>query len=118
MPTPAPQDCFIHHVLFYPKAGASAADQAHLLAGLQKLAQIPGLKLAHIGTPAGTTREVIDRQYSYSWLCFFESAEAEQYYQQHPIHDEFREQCAAYWDRVVIYDAIGPLYGAAPVAQQ
>lgn len=114
MSTPSPQDALIHHVLFYAKPDASPADQAKLLEGLQTMTQIPGIKAAHIGTPAGTTREVIDRTYAYSWLCIFGSHEAEQYYQQHPIHDAFREQYARYWDRVVIYDAVGALYGAAP----
>ena len=114
MDSPAAQELFVHHVLFYPKAGASAADQAHLLEGLRTLAGIPGLQLAHIGTPAGTTRDVIERTYAYSWLCLFASAADEQRYQQHPIHDAFRERYAPYWDYVVIYDAIGRLYGRVP----
>lgn len=106
MPTPTPPTLFVHHVLFYTPAAASAADQAKLLEGLQKLQQIPVIKLAHIGTPAPTNRAVIDRTYTYSWLCFFEDAAAEQAYQQHPIHDEFRQQYARYWEKVVIYDAV------------
>ena len=109
-----PPAIFIHHVLFYPKANASEADQARLLEGLQMLAGIPCIKLAHIGTPAGTTRDVIERTYTYSWLCLFERAADEQHYQQHPIHDAFRGQYAVYWDKVVIYDAIGSLYGSVP----
>jgi hypothetical protein len=108
------QDLFIHHVLFYPKANASATDQTLLLEGLRMLAGIPHIKLAHIGTPAGTTRDVIERTYTYSWLCLFANAADEQLYQQHPIHDTFRDQYAVYWDHVVIYDAIGPLLGTVP----
>ena len=113
MDSPTSPVLFVHHVLFYPKAGASPADKAHLLEGLRTLAGIPAIKLAHIGTPAATTREVIERTYAYSWLCLFASAEDEQHYQQHPIHDAFRDQYASYWDHVVIYDAIGPLLGSA-----
>lgn len=101
-------DLFVHHVLFYTPATASDADKAKLLAGLTSLRAIPSIKLAHIGTPAGTTRDVIDRQYTYSWLCFFASAADEESYQRHPIHDDFRTTCAAYWEKVVIYDSIGP----------
>ena len=100
---------FVHHVLFYLPAAASAADQATLLEGLQKLQRISAIKLSHIGTPAETNRAVIDRTYTYSWLCFFESAADEQLYQQHPIHDEFRQEYARYWEKVVIYDAVGPV---------
>ncbi|MDO7884217.1 Dabb family protein [Hymenobacter cheonanensis] len=106
MPTPA--DVFVHHVLFYLPATASDADRAKLLEGLQMLRGIPAIRLAHIGTPAATNRAVIERTYTYSWLCFFESAEAELNYQQHPIHDDFRNQYARYWEKVVIYDAVGP----------
>lgn len=67
---------------------------------------IPSIKLAHIGTPALTNRDVIERTYTYSWLCLFESAAEEESYQRHAIHDEFRSQYAAYWDKVVIYDSI------------
>ncbi|MET4108313.1 Dabb family protein [Hymenobacter sp. UYP22] len=100
---------FVHHVLFYTPAGASEADKAILLEGLQKLARIPAIKLAHIGTPADTTREVIERTYTYSWLCLFDSAEQEEEYQRDPIHDAFRQHYAVYWEKVVIYDALGPV---------
>lgn len=108
MNTPSASTLFVHHVLFYTPATASAADNAKLLEGLQKLARIPSIKMAHIGTPAQTTRDVIERTYTYSWLCLFDNAEQEAHYQQHPIHDEFRTHYARYWEKVVIYDAIGP----------
>lgn len=104
----APPDLFVHHVLFYTPASASEADLAQLLEGLRTLRAIPSIKLAHIGTPAATTRAVIERTYTYSWLCLFESAADEERYQRHPIHDAFRTTCAGYWEKVVIYDAIGP----------
>jgi hypothetical protein len=107
---PVSTNLFVHHVLFYTPASASDADRAKLLEGLQKLRTIPAIKLAHIGTPAATDRAVIERTYTYSWLCFFENADAELNYQQHPIHDEFRQQYAPYWEKVVIYDAVGPTY--------
>ncbi|AMJ66052.1 Dabb family protein [Hymenobacter sp. PAMC 26628] len=108
MTTPAPSEVFVHHVLFYTHAAASAADRAQLLEGLQQLQRIPGIQLAHIGTPAATDRTVIDRTYTYSWLCLFASAADELHYQQHPLHDDFRSRYARYWEKVVIYDAVGP----------
>jgi len=114
MDLPASAELFVHHVLFYPKANATDADKARLLAGLRMLAGVPGIKLAHIGTPAATNREVIERSYAYSWLCLFESAADEQEYQVHPLHDAFRNDYAVYWDHVVIYDAVGTLAGHEP----
>ncbi len=107
MTASAPNPLFVPHVLFYLSATASDTDRAKLLEGLQKLREIPTIQLAHIGTPAATDRAVIDRTYSFSWLCLFASAADEQSYQQHPIHDEFRQQYARYWEKVVIYDAVG-----------
>jgi hypothetical protein len=118
MDSPVSSELFVHHVLFYPKANASEADKARLLEGLHTLAGIPSIQLAHIGTPAGTTRDVIERTYAYSWLCLFASAADEQIYQEHPIHDAFRDQYAVYWDHVVIYDAIGPLLSRGSSPQQ
>ncbi|QNE39329.1 Dabb family protein [Hymenobacter sp. NBH84] len=111
MTTSLPHNLFVHHVLFYMPETATDADKAKLLEGLHLLQQIPSVKLAHIGTPAATNRAVIERSYTYSWLCFFENAEAEADYQQHPLHDKFREQYARYWEKVVIYDSVGSAQG-------
>lgn len=104
----APSEMFVHHVLFYLKNVGNEADKAKLLEGLNKLAKVPTIKLVHIGTPAATNRAVIDRNYTFSWLCFFDSAADEESYQKHPIHDEFRNNYASLWEKVVIYDAVGP----------
>lgn len=108
LPTIAPKDLFVHHVLFYLKNQGNAADKAKLLEGLNKLAKVPTIKMVHIGEPAATTRDVIERSYAFSWLCFFDSPADEEAYQKHPIHDEFRTNYASLWEKVVIYDAIGP----------
>ncbi|HEX8327123.1 MAG TPA: Dabb family protein [Hymenobacter sp.] len=99
---------FVHHVLFYMKATASDADRARLAAGLERMRAIPAIQWAHLGTPAATDRAVIDRAYAYSWLCVFASAADEQDYQEHPLHEAFRQECADCWEQVVIYDAVGP----------
>jgi len=108
MNAPDSPQLFVHHVFFYMPATATDADRAQLRAGLQKMQAIPAIKLAHIGTPAATDRPVIDRGYTCSWLCIFESAADELIYQEHPLHDAFREECAQYWEKVVIYDSVGP----------
>lgn len=106
--TNAPKEMFVHHVFFYLKNAGSAADKAKLLEGLNKLAKCSTIKLVHIGEPAGTTRDVIERAYTYSWLCFFDSAADEEAYQKDPIHDDFRNNYAHLWEKVVIYDSVGP----------
>ena len=106
--TNAPKTMFVHHVFFYLKNADSAADKAKLLEGLNMLAKCSTIKLVHIGEPASTNRAVIERTYAYSWLCFFDSPADEEAYQKDPIHDDFRNNYATLWEKVVIYDSIGP----------
>jgi hypothetical protein len=96
---------FVHHVLFYLKNPDSIADKNKVLEGLQKLATIECIRFSDIGTPAATNRSVIERDYTYSWLCIFNTAEEEEIYQKHPIHDDFRNNYGHLWGKVVIYDS-------------
>ncbi|RRB06672.1 Dabb family protein [Larkinella rosea] len=104
----APKELFVHHVYFYLKNPDSMADHAKLLEGLNKLAKVPTIKLVHIGTPAPTNRSVIERSYSFSWLCFFNNLIEEEIYQTHPIHLKFIEEYSALWEKVIVYDSVGP----------
>ena len=108
LPGSAPKELFVHHVYFYLKNPGSAADKAKLLEGLNKLAKVPTIKLVHIGEPAPTTRSVIERSYAVSWLCFFDNLEDEEIYQKHPIHLKFVEDYSSLWEKVVVYDSVGP----------
>lgn len=99
------QNIFVHHVLFYLKNPNSTSDKNKLLEGLKKLATIECIRFSDIGTPAATHRSVIERDYTYSWLCIFNNAEEEEVYQKHPIHDEFRNNYSHLWEKVVIYDS-------------
>ncbi|MFD1141041.1 Dabb family protein [Larkinella insperata] len=104
----APKELFVHHVYFYLKNPGSAADKAKLIEGLNKLAKVPTIKLVHIGEPAPTTRSVIERSYAVSWLCFFDNLEDEEIYQKHPIHLKFVEDYSSLWEKVTVYDSVGP----------
>jgi hypothetical protein len=98
---------FVHHVFFYLRHPDNEADRQKFMEGITKLATIPSIRFSHIGTPAATNRAVIERTYTYSWLCFFDSPAAEEAYQKHPIHDDFRDNYAHLWEKVVIYDSVG-----------
>lgn len=102
------KELFVHHVYFYLKNPNSEADKAKLLEGLEKLSKVPTIRMVHIGTPASTTRSVIVRDYSVSWLCFFDNLEEEEIYQKHPIHLKFVEDYSHLWEKVNVYDSIGP----------
>jgi len=97
---------FIHHVFFWLKNPDNSSEKDQLAAGLNTLLSIQPHIAAHVGVPAGTSRGVIDTSYDFSLLLTFETAEDEQAYQVHPIHDAFRENCEHLWSKVVVYDSV------------
>ena len=97
---------FVHHVFFYLHDPASQEDQARLIAGLNQLARISYFKLTHIGVPANTHREVVERGYNVSWLVFFENSADQENYQSDPIHLVFIEENKHLWKKVVVYDSV------------
>lgn len=96
---------FIHHVYFWLKNPDSKEDLEKLIAGLKKLAKVKTIQAAHIGRPADTNRDVIDRSYAVSWCLFFKNKADQDSYQTDPIHLKFIEECASVWSKVIVYDA-------------
>ncbi len=101
------KDLFVHHVFFYLKNPQSVQDEAKLLEGLEKLSKVPTIQFVHIGRPASTSRDVIEKGYAVSWLCFFKNLIEEEIYQTDPIHLKFIEDYSHLWEKVVVYDAVG-----------
>lgn len=100
------KNIFVHHVFFYLKDPSNAEHLQALVVGLEKLSKITTIKMFHIGKPASTNREVIERTYSVSWLLLFEGPEAEAAYQTDPVHLNFVKTCSHLWEKVVIYDSV------------
>ena len=109
---PLPSDDFatqpgqiIHHVFFWLNNPDSESDKQQLMEGLNTLSSIDEVKVLLVGTPASTIeREVVDNSFDVSELMIFESVEAQDAYQVHPIHTEFVENYSHLWERVVVYD--------------
>ncbi len=97
---------FIHHVFFTLKNPDSAVDKAALIKGLTTMRAIETFKMIHIGEPASTNRDVIDRSYSVSWLLVFDNLADQEVYQVHPLHKKFVEKCSHLWAKVVVYDSV------------
>jgi hypothetical protein len=97
---------FVHHVYFWLKNPGSKEDKARLLDGLRKLSSVNTIKMFHIGIPAATNRDVIDRSYAASWLAIFEDQPAQDSYQKDPIHLKFVDECSSLWARVIVYDSV------------
>ena len=102
------RELFIHHVFFYLKEPNNAQHETELLEGLHKLAKIPNIQYGHIGKPAPTNRPVIVKDYSVSWMCLFSNIIEEEIYQTHPVHVDFMEKYAHLWEKMVVYDSVGP----------
>jgi hypothetical protein len=102
----AEKNIFVHHVYFWLKNPGSAEDKTKLIEGLQKLSKVSTIKTFHIGQPAATNREVIDRSYAISWLVFFNNAQDQDSYQSDPIHLKFVEECSHLWNKVIVYDSV------------
>jgi hypothetical protein len=97
---------FIHHVYFWLNNPDSKTDLEKLKEGLTKLSKVKTIKSFHMGKPADTNRDVIDRSYAISWLCMFDSAADQESYQNDPIHLKFVADCSSLWKKVVVYDSV------------
>ena len=95
----------VHHVFFWLKDPASAADRDRLIEGVRTLAGIPQIRELYVGVPADTEkRGVVDASWQVSELLFFEDLAAQAAYQDHPIHQDFIRKHSHLWEKVVVYD--------------
>ena len=98
---------FVHHEYFWFKNPVSKADKTRFEEALKKLVTVETIVEMHLGVPASTRREVVDRSYTYSLLTTFKSKDDQDIYQTHPTHLKFIEDCSDLWERVVVYDSVG-----------
>ncbi len=98
------ENTFVHHVHFWLN---NKADKQRLIEGLQTLIPISHIRQIHIGIPADTYREVVDRSYDVSLLLLFDSPAAQEAYQVDPVHEKFAHEVAMpLCARVVVQDSI------------
>jgi hypothetical protein len=98
---------FVHAVYFWLKEHLTDAQRAAFVAGARSLTTIASVKHGYFGIPASTDRPIIERSYSHALVVLFASQADHDSYQADPIHDRFRDECADFWQKVVIYDSIG-----------
>jgi hypothetical protein len=103
---PQQTNIFVHHVFFWLVNPASREDKTALITGLKKLSAVETIRSFHIGEPASTNRDVIEKSYSVSWMLIFDNLEDEEIYQSHPLHKKFIEECSMLWKKVVVHDSV------------
>jgi len=97
---------FIHSVYFWLKDDLTPEQIQTFEQGLENLTTIENVKQGFIGVPAQTDRPIIDRTYDNSLILVFENKEQHDIYQDHPVHEEFRQTCGNFWLKVSIYDTV------------
>jgi hypothetical protein len=102
----ADQQYFLHHVFFWLKDPASPEARKTFETALKELGTIESIKFLHIGKPADTDRDVIDNTYHYSFLVGFIDEAGHDVYQEHPVHDKFRNEFSQLWTKVLVYDTV------------
>ena len=95
---------FVHCVYFWLREDLTEAEHLRFVEGVRSLTTIETVRNGFVGRPADTDRPIIDRSYSYGLVVAFENRKGHDAYQEHPAHDEFRDNCAGFWTQVKIYD--------------
>ena len=99
---------FAHTVYFWFKNPDSQEDRKTFETSLQKfLDESAYAKTSFIGRPPKASRDVVDGSFTYSLIVTFESAEAQQKYQDEAPHKVFIEESSHLWSKVIVYDSIG-----------
>jgi len=99
---------FAHTVYFWFKNPESVEDRKTFETSLQKfLDNSAYAKTSFIGVPPKASRDVVDGSFTYSLIVTFESAEAQQAYQDEAPHKVFIEESSDLWEKVIVYDSKG-----------
>ena len=97
---------FIHSVYFWLKDDLTAQQVDTFQQGIDSLTALPTVKTAYTGVPAPTDRPIIDSTYSQALILVFDDQAAHDAYQDHAVHEAFRETCDDFWHKIVIYDSV------------
>jgi hypothetical protein len=100
-------DPFVHIVYFWLHEPLNLEHQSQFEAAIHKLMQeSEHIAWWHVGTPAGTPREVVDNSWTYCLHATFPTSEQHDLYQAEPAHKRFIAEAGHLWKRVQIYDSI------------
>jgi Stress responsive A/B Barrel Domain len=95
---------FSHIVIFWTDPGQSNAADEVVANAKKYLTSVPGVLSFHAGKMAPSHRNVVDQSYQVGLNIQFETKQAQDHYQVHPLHLEFVERSKAFWTKVIVYD--------------
>ncbi len=99
---------FAHTVYFWLSNPDNQEDRMAFETSLKKFLNTSAYaKTNFIGTPPKAGRDVVDGSFTYSLIVTFESAEAQQKYQDEAPHKLFIEESSHLWSKVIVYDSTG-----------
>jgi len=99
---------YAHTVYFWLTNPDNQEDRSAFETSLKKfLDHSAYAKTNFIGTPPGASRDVVDGSFTYSLIVTFESADAQQKYQDEAPHKLFIEESSHLWTKVIVYDSTG-----------
>lgn len=97
---------FVHMVFFWMNDPDDEKTIKKFMKGTEAFfKKVDEIKTYHIGTPAGTPRDVVDGSYQVSLVVTFESKEDQDVYQAHQAHLDYIEEYKHLWERVQVYDS-------------
>lgn len=94
-----------HTVFFWLKDTVTTEERTAFEKDLRGLEAIPGIEQFEVGQPAPTPhRPVIENSYDFALMTLVADVEAQDVYQQHPIHQDFVTKWKPHFEKIVVYD--------------
>lgn len=95
----------ITHVVLFWTEKPHGETRDRLLEAARSLATIPGVQNFRCGTPVSSPRAAVDESFAVAISMDFETAEALDIYQKHPIHQTFvQDFVKPLAGRFIVYD--------------
>ncbi len=103
----APAGSVDHVVLVWLKRPGNSQDRKALRDAGDELRSIPGIRLLDHGTALPSARPVVDDSFDVGFVMRFDSKEALEAYEQHPLHQKkVADTLAPLSRKIVVYDIV------------
>lgn len=98
---------FVHVVLFWLKNPDNQEERSQFETSIGKfIKNSKHVKSMHLGSPASTSRPVIDSSYTYCLIVSFPTKDEHDKYQAEKKHKIFIKESENLWEKALIYDSV------------